>query len=125
MSTPGNCYSLRIGFGTESTKNDTDVLSTTQLILHPPNEFIYFKEQDKMPDNLKIDVFSLKENEAAVFTLKKIFSSSLSRPESHRPCVDDKSYSWGNCLDNLFYIERGCQDPWYVNKGKQDYVVII
>ena len=96
------------------------MLSTTQLIMHPPNELLFFKEQDQMPNNKKIDVFLLKKNEAAVFTLKKTFSSSISRPESHRPCVDDKSYSWVNCLDKLFNIERGCQDPWFFNKGKTE-----
>ena len=74
-----------------------------------------------MPDNLKIDMLSLKKNIANIFTLKKTLFSSLSRPQDDRPCVDDVLYDWGNCLDKMFYANKGCQDPWYVNKGKMQW----
>ena len=118
MSTPGNCYSIRIGLGNSWIEKNTKLLETFQVFLHPPGKFIYYKEQDQMPDNLKIDIFSLVKDKATIITLHKSFFSSLSRPEDERKCVDDKTYDWGNCLDSMFYAPKGCQDPWYVNKGK-------
>ena len=74
-----------------------------------------------MPNNLKIDIFSLVKDKATIITLHKSFFSSLSRPEDGRECVEDKNYDWGNCLDNMFYTAKQCQDPWYVNTGKTWY----
>ena len=38
---------------------------------------------------------------------------SLSR--SDRECEDKEDYNWGDCLDEMFYLRKGCQDPWNVN----------
>ena len=116
-STPGNCYSLRIGLGNSFKDENTKLLENIQVFLHPPGKFIYFKEQDRMPDNFKIDLLSLQKDHATVFNLRKTFFTSLSRPQDDRPCMDDSSFDWGNCLDKMFYARKGCQDPWYVNPG--------
>ena len=39
------------------------------------------------------------------FTLTKSMFTSLSRED--RTCEEDPDYDWGNCLDELFYIEKG------------------
>ena len=75
-----------------------------------------------MPDNLKIDILTLKKDKAAIFTLNKVFFSSLSRPHDDRPCVDDVSYDWGSCLDNMFLSRKGCQDPWDLNTGTHLFI---
>ena len=116
-STPGNCYTIRVGLGNTKIEKSTKLLETLQVFLHPQGKFIFYKEQDQMPDNLKIDILSLVKNKAAIISLQKSFFSSLSRPEDDRDCVADKTYDWGNCLDEMFYLTRGCQDPWYVNTG--------
>ena len=38
---------------------------------------------------------------------------SLSR--SDRECEQNEDYDWGDCLDEMFYLKKGCQDPWNVN----------
>ena len=38
---------------------------------------------------------------------------SLSR--SDRECKETGDYNWGNCLDEMFYLNKGFQDPWNVN----------
>ena len=95
------------------------VLDTMQMFLHPAGKFLYFREQDMMPDNFKIDLLSLRKDHAHVITLRKTSFTSLSRPQDDRECVDDSSYDWKSCLDNMFYKRKGCQDPWYVNQGKK------
>ena len=79
---------------------------------------MFFKEEDRMPNNLKIDILSLVKDKANILTLSKTLFSSLSRPEDDRACVDDVAYDWGSCLDRMFYLEKGCQDPWNVNPGR-------
>ena len=37
----------------------------------------------------------------------------MSREE--RECEEEEPYSWTTCLDELFTVNKGCQDPWYVN----------
>ena len=97
---------------------NSTLLETLQVFLHPEGKFLYFKEQDRMPNNLKIDLMALEEDHANVITLGKTSFTSLSRPKHDRECVEDTSYDWKACLDNLFYSIKGCQDPWYVNPGK-------
>merc|ERR1719483_1351516 len=60
-------------------------------------------------------MLSLKKDHATVLTLGKSFFSSLNRPKAYRPCIEDVSFLWGDCLDELFYTRKGCQDPWFVN----------
>ena len=38
---------------------------------------------------------------------------SLTRTE--RECEEKEDYNWGDCLDEMFYLRKGCQDPWNVN----------
>ena len=71
-----------------------------------------------MPNNLKIDLMAMEEDHANVITLRKTSFTSISRPQDDRQCVEDTSYDWKACLDNLFDSKKGCQDPWYVNPGK-------
>ena len=116
-STPGNCYSLRIGLKNNIMETTSEVLDTIKIFLHLAGKFLYFREQDRMPDNFKIDLLSLRKDHAHVITLRKTSFTSLSRPQDDRECVDDNSYDWKSCLDNMFYKRKGCQDPWYVNQG--------
>ena len=32
-----------------------------------------------------------------------------------RECEEAMDYNWGDCLDEMFYLRKGCQDPWNVN----------
>ena len=32
-----------------------------------------------------------------------------------RECEEKEDYNWGDCLDEMFYLKKGCQDPWNVN----------
>ena len=32
-----------------------------------------------------------------------------------RRCEEDPDYDWGACLDHMFYLRKGCQDPWNFN----------
>ena len=34
---------------------------------------------------------------------------------SDRECEEKPNYHWGDCLDEIFYLRKGCQDPWNVN----------
>ena len=33
-----------------------------------------------------------------------------------RECEEIEDYHWGDCLDEMFYLKKGCQDPWNVNQ---------
>ena len=33
-----------------------------------------------------------------------------------RECEEIEDYHWGDCLDEMFYLRKGCQDPWNVNQ---------
>ena len=32
-----------------------------------------------------------------------------------KECEEKEDYNWGDCLDEMFYQRKGCQDPWNVN----------
>ena len=32
-----------------------------------------------------------------------------------RECEEQENYNWRDCLDEMFYLKKGCQDPWNVN----------
>ena len=32
-----------------------------------------------------------------------------------KECEEQEDYNWGDCLDEMFYLKKGCQDPWNVN----------
>ena len=35
--------------------------------------------------------------------------------QNDRECEEKEDYNWGDCLDEMFYLKKGCQDPWNVN----------
>ena len=77
------------------------------MFLHPPREFSFFVEQDRMPNSLRIDLLNLKRDQANIFTLKKTMMTNLDRSE--RRCDGSTGYNWRTCLDGLFYSYKGCQ----------------
>ena len=58
LSTPGNCYALRLAIG--NSQSNESLLDSISVFLHPPGEFSFFKEQDNMPNVLKIDFLNLR-----------------------------------------------------------------
>ena len=65
-----------------------------------------------MPSNYKVDNLALEENEETTLKLAKSYFTALDKPDKARACKNKKDYIWSECLDALFYNERGCQDPW-------------
>lgn len=59
-SSPGLCYSIRIGIGNITEHYSSDYLNNAKIYLHEPNEFLYFWEQNSMPNAIKIDLGSLR-----------------------------------------------------------------
>ena len=111
-SQPGECYSLRIGFGSSGNSPWVkDQMLRTDIFLHTAGKFQYYKEDD-MPNNYKVDTLALKEEEETTIKLSKSFFTALDKPDKGQPCVSGNNYIWSECLDGLFYSERGCQDPW-------------
>ena len=45
--------------------------------------------------------------------LSRSQTKSLNRND--RECEENEDYNWGDCLDEMFYLGRDCQDPWHVN----------
>ena len=64
-STPGECYSIRIGIGDKSKNFSDDYLDNLKIFLHEPNEFMYFIEQNDMPNSVKIDLKNLRLDEVS------------------------------------------------------------
>ena len=111
---PGECYSLRISFGfSNGSPWFKEQIKQTEIFLHAANKFQYYKEDD-MPNNFKINSLLLRDQEETVIKLSKTFFTALSKPYSDQPCVKRNDYKWAECLDSLFYADRGCQDPWHV-----------
>ena len=75
-STPGECYSLRlfqifcfdqtwqfylrIAIGNKTDQVSSEQMDNITIFLHVPGKFIYFVEQDHMPNNYKIYNLKLK-----------------------------------------------------------------
>ena len=59
-STPGECYSIRIGIGDKSKNFSDDYLENLKIFLHEPNEFMYYIEQNDMPNSVKIELKNLR-----------------------------------------------------------------
>ena len=53
----------------------------------------------------------MKGNITLIFS--KSFIKSMSRND--RECEENEDYIWNDCLDEMFYLRKGCQDPWNVN----------
>ena len=85
--------------------NTSDQMEKITIFLHEPNKFIYFIEQDQMPNNLKIEAKTLRKDYDNTITLTKRYDTSLSR--SSRVCNQEKDYNWGSCLDEMFYQTKG------------------
>ena len=47
------------------------------------------------------------------FYFNKTKFKTISRND--RECEEAMDYNWGDCLDEMFYLRKGCQDPWSVN----------
>ena len=59
-STPGECFSIRIGIGDTSKNLTDDDFDNIKIFLHEPGQFLYFIEQNSMPNVLKIDLKKLR-----------------------------------------------------------------
>ena len=66
-----------------------------------------------MPNSIRIDLLNLRRDQANIFTLKKRRMTKLNRAD--RRCEEREEFNWRTCLDQLFYSDKGCQDPWNVN----------
>ena len=85
----------------DSTDNATsDQTEKISIFLHEPNKFVYFIEQDQMPNNFKIEAKTLRKEYDNTIILTKSYDTSLTR--SSRVCNQEKNYNWGNCLDEMF-----------------------
>ena len=49
-------YSLRIAIGNYSDPHSFAQMEKVKIFLHPPGKFVYFTEQDDMPNNLRINL---------------------------------------------------------------------
>jgi len=112
-SAPGVCYALRIALGNYSNNASVEQMESVKIYLHEPGKFTFFTEPDKIPNNVKIDRLKLQKDAASTFILSKTKLISLSR--SDRECEEKVDFNWGDCLDEEFYLKKGCQDPWHVN----------
>ena len=52
--------SFRIALGNTSNNASIDQMDEVKIYLHEPGKFTFFTEQDKMPNNLKIDHLKLQ-----------------------------------------------------------------
>ena len=120
-STPGLCYSIRISLANLT----EDQMASLDIFLHVRNQFLFYTEQDSMPNNYRIDLMKLRlwikhmmcnkmkikinqyfrKDFESSFTLTKSSFTSLTQTE--RQCEENSNYHWGNCLDELFYINKG------------------
>ena len=80
-------------------------IGPVSIFLHEAGKFLYFIEQDQMPNNLKIDVKRLKKGHENTITLTKRYATSLSRDS--RACNQEEDYNWATCLDEMFYQTKG------------------
>ena len=96
---------FRLALGDTRNQDISTQMEKISIFLHEPNKFVYFIEQDQMPYNFKINANSLRKGVENRLTLIKSYDTSLSRTE--RVCNQEKDYNWGNCLDEMFYKERG------------------
>ena len=51
---------FRIALGNTSNNASVDQMEKVKIYLHEPGKFTFFTEQDKMPNNLKIDHLKLQ-----------------------------------------------------------------
>lgn len=112
-SAPGVCYSIRIAIGNYTDPHSWPQMDRVKVFLHPPGKFVYFAEPDTLPNNYKIDNLKLRKDHENSFTLSKVSNTYLSRTD--RECESKSNYNWGYCLDELFMLRKGCQDPWHYN----------
>ena len=102
-------------------------MENIKIFLHEKEKFIFYLEQDTMPDSFKIDHSTLHSEHATTFILRwtsHSYSSnkSISLSHAHMKSIsrsdkecEEEDYNWGDCLDEMFYSKKGCQDPWNVN----------
>ena len=97
---------------TGSREDFTEIMedfTDTRVFLHPEGQFWYFIEQDTMPNNLKLDYKTFRQDMETIITIKKLAKTSLNKP--NRPCEESKDYVWSDCLNRIFR-QKHCQDPW-------------
>ena len=64
---------FRIALGNISNNASVDQIKSIKIYLHEPGKFLFFSEQDKMPNNVKIDPLKLQlSKEASYVVIHKI-----------------------------------------------------
>ena len=78
---------LRIALGNYSNNASVDQMDSIKIYLHDPEKFIFFTEQDSMPNSLKIDhtklQLSIQPKFSITITLHDLISESIQVTHSY------------------------------------------
>ena len=65
---------FRIALGNISNNASVDQIKSIKIYLHEPGKFLFFSEQDKMPNNVKIDPLKLQLSKEASYVVIHVIS---------------------------------------------------
>ena len=81
-------------------------MGNVKIFFHDRGKFNFFMEQDTMADIMKIEPKMLDVQHATTFSIAKSKFKSLNRDD--RECEGKNDYVWNDCLDEMFYLRKGC-----------------
>ena len=106
---------FRLAVGNISNSKSKAQMDKVKIFLHEQGKFNFFMEQDSMANIMKIEPSMLDWKSATSFSITKRKFKALNRED--KECESKSDYIWNDCLDEMFYLRKGCQDPWNVNSN--------
>ena len=78
----GGVNFFRIALGNISNNASVEQMKSVKIYLHEPGKFLFFSEQDKMPNNVKIDPLKLQLSKEASYVVMHVHTVGVNKNET-------------------------------------------